>query len=187
MVVYADILFLENLIANCLILKIAGAVSGFEVKALRMILAASLGAVYAVLGAIIPNTAFLSGLLTRIIVSALMILIAFRIRTLSEFLRRWAMMLLSAFLLAGCTYGLSSLLDGGTVSYAGLMYVSPYGILKAFLLSAALCIVLVRPIGRILSGKALREGSIIPVYIKMEGKSVCFHALVDTGIPLSIL
>jgi stage II sporulation protein GA (sporulation sigma-E factor processing peptidase) len=180
-VVYADILFLENLIANCLILKIAGAVSGFEVKALRMILAASLGAVYAVLGAIIPNTAFLSGLLTRIIVSALMILIAFRIRTLSEFLRRWAMMLLSAFLLAGCTYGLSSLLDGGTVSYAGLMYVSPYGILKAFLLSAALCIVLVRPIGRILSGKALREGSIIPVYIKMEGKSVCFHALVDTG------
>ena len=49
MVVYADILFLENLIANCLILKIAGAVSGFEVKALRMILAASLGAVYAVL------------------------------------------------------------------------------------------------------------------------------------------
>ncbi len=181
MVVYADLLFLENLIANCLILKLTGAISGFDVKALRMILSSSLGSMYAVLGVIIPNTAILSGLMTRIIVSALMILIAFKIRTIPEFLRRWAMMLLSAFLLAGCTYGLSSLLNGGAVSYGGLMYVSPRGILKAFLLSSALCIILVRPIGRILSGKAFKEGSIIPVYIKMEKKSVCFYALVDTG------
>ena len=115
MVVYADLLFLENLIANCLILKLTGAISGFDVKALRMILSSSLGSMYAVLGVIIPITAILSGLMTRIIVSALMILIAFKIRTIPEFLRRWAMMLLSAFLLAGCTYGLSSLLNGGAV------------------------------------------------------------------------
>lgn len=181
MVVYADILFFENLLANCLILKLTSDISGFAIKTLRMIFASSLGALYAVFAVVIPRSALVSGLLTRIIVSILMVLVAFKIRNLSEFFRRWGMMLLSAFLLAGCTYALSSLLEGGAASYGGLMYISPQGILKAFLFSVGLCIVLVRPIGRILSGKALKEGSIIPVYIRMGEKSVRFYALVDTG------
>ncbi len=181
MVIYADILFFENLLANCLILKLSSAISGISLKTIRMIFASSLGALYAVITVAVPNMAFMSALLTRIIVSTLMILVAFKIRTFPEFMRRWAMMLLSAFLLAGCTYALSNFLDGGTVSRAGFMYISPKGILKAFLFSAGLCIVLVRPIGRILSGKAFKEGSIIPVYIKVEDKSVRFYALVDTG------
>ncbi len=181
MVVYADILFFENLLANCLILKLTSAISGFALKTIRMILAASLGALYAVLAVVMPSTALLSALGTRVIVSVLMVLVAFKIRTLSEFLRRWGMMLLSAFLLAGCTYALSSVIEGGAVTYGGLMYISPQGILKAFLFSAGLCIVLVRPIGRILSGKAFKEGSIIPVYVRMGDKSARFYALVDTG------
>lgn len=181
MVIYADILFFENLLANCLILKLSSAISGIPLKTIRMIFASSLGALYAVITVTIPTMAFMSALLTRIIVSTLMILVAFKIRTFPEFMRRWGMMLLSAFLLAGCTYALSNFLDGGTVSRAGFMYISPKGILKAFLFSAGLCIVLVRPIGRILSGKAFKEGSIIPVYIKVDDKSVRFHALVDTG------
>jgi stage II sporulation protein GA (sporulation sigma-E factor processing peptidase) len=180
-VVYADILFFENLLANCLILKLTSSISGIALKTMRMIFASSLGALYAVITVAIPNTAVMSALLTRIIVSTLMILVAFKIRTFSEFMRRWGMMILSAFLLAGCTYALSSFLDGGAVSRAGFMYISPQGILKAFLFSAGLCIVLVRPIGRILSGKAFKEGSIVPVYIRVEDKSVRFYALVDTG------
>ncbi len=181
MVIYADILFFENLLANCLILKLTSAISGITLKTIRMIFASSLGALYAVITVVIPSMAFLSALLTRIIVSTLMILVAFKIRTISEFMRRWGMMLLSAFLLAGCTYALSSFMDGGAVSRAGFMYISPRGILKAFLFSAGLCIVLVRPIGRILSGKAFKEGSIIPVYLRVGDKSVRFYALVDTG------
>lgn len=61
------------------------------------------------------------------------------------------------------------------------MYVSPQGTLKAFLFSVALCVVLVRPIGRILSGKVLRDGSIVPVLVRLGEKSVRFNALVDTG------
>lgn len=181
MVVYADILFFENLLANCLILKLTGDISGLALKTIRIILSSAIGAIYAVFAVIMPSTAILSALGTRVIVSVIMVLIAFRIRNISEFLRRWGMMLLSAFLLAGCTYALSSVLEGGAVTYGGLMYISPQGILKAFLLSAGLCIVLVRPIGRILSGKAFKEGSIIPVYITMGNKSVRLYALVDTG------
>jgi stage II sporulation protein GA (sporulation sigma-E factor processing peptidase) len=61
------------------------------------------------------------------------------------------------------------------------MYISPQGTLKAFLFSVGLCIVLVKPIGKILSGKVLREGSIVPVHVRIGDKSVRFNALVDTG------
>ncbi len=181
MVVYADLLFFENLLANCFILKLTSAISGCGLKVFKTALAASIGALYAVLAIAFPNTVILTSSVTKIAVSVLMVMIAFKIRTTSEFLRRWGMLLLSAFLLAGCTFALSSVLDGGVVSYGGLMYVSPQGTLKAFLFSAGLCIALVRPIGRILSGKSLREGSIIPVHIRLGDKSVRINALVDTG------
>lgn len=181
MVIYADLLFTENLLANCLILKLASIISGCAMKIGRAVLAASLGALYAVLATTFPRIALLNSPFTKIAVSALMILIAFRIRSIKEFFKRWGMMLLTAFLLAGCTYALSNIVEGGVITYGGFMYVSPQGTLKAFLVSVALCVVLVRPIGRILSGKVLRDGSIVPVMLKLGDKSVRFNALVDTG------
>lgn len=181
MVVYADLLFFENLLANCFILKLASAVSGCSLKVFRIVISASIGALYAVFAVALTDSIMMTSFVSKIAVSVLMVLTAFRIRNTSEFLRRWGMMLLSAFLLAGCTYAFSSVLDGGVISYGGLMYISPQGTLKAFLFSAGLCIVLVTPIGKILSGKVLREGSIVPVHIRLGEKSVRFNALVDTG------
>lgn len=181
MVIYADLLFFENLLANCFILKLASVISGSGIRVYRIILSASIGALYAVLAVAFSNLPFLGSIVIKLTVSVFMVLLAFRIRSFSEFLRRWGMMLLSAFLLAGCTYALSSIMEGGVVSYGGLMYISPQGTLKAFLFSAGVCIVLVRPIGRILSGKAYREGSIVPVHIRLGDKSVRVNALVDTG------
>lgn len=181
MVIYADLLFFENLLANCFILKLASLLSGSGLKAFKTVIAASLGALYAVFAIALPDFVLLTSSLTKIVVSAVMALIAFKIRTTAEFLRRWGMLLLAAFLLAGCTYALSSVLEGGVIAYGGLMYISPQGTLKAFLFSAGLCVVLVRPIGRILSGKVLREGSIVPVYLRLGEKTVRFNALIDTG------
>jgi stage II sporulation protein GA (sporulation sigma-E factor processing peptidase) len=180
-IIYADLLFFENLLANCFIIKLASLLSGCSLKVFKTILAASAGALYAVFAVIKPDSVILASPLTKIAFSALMALIAFKIRSMPEFLRRWGMMLLAAFVLAGCTFALSTVMDGGVISYGGLMYISPQGTLKAFLFSAGLCIVLVRPIGRILSGKAIREGSIVPVHLRIGEKSVRFNALIDTG------
>ena len=181
MVVYADLLFFENLLANCLILKLTCAMSGFNTKLWQVLLSASIGALYAVMAVIFPTVSIITSLPAKIIVSLMMLLIAYRTRSVPDFLRRWGMLLLSAFMLAGCTYAFSGILGGNMLTYGGLMYLSPQGTLKAFILAAGVCILLVRPIGMILSGKALREGSIVPVCVSMGGKSARFYALVDTG------
>jgi len=179
-VVYADLLFLENLLANCFIIKLASLISGFQVKLWKLLLSASFGSIYAVM-TIIFSSEWLSSLLVKMVISMVMVVIAFRIGNVMELLRRWGMLLLSAFLLAGSTYAFSGILGGSMVTYAGFMYLSPKGLLKAFVFAAGLSILLVKPIGRILSGKALREGSIVPVFINMGNKSIKINALVDTG------
>jgi len=184
-VVYADLLFIENMLANCLIIKLASMISGCGVRLVRILQAAALGALYAVFATVFPKIPILNAIITKITVSALMVLIAFQPRTTSEFLKRWGMLLLTAFLLAGCTIALSNILEGGVITYGGLMYISPNGALKAFIFSVGLCVILIRPIGRILSGKVLRDGSIVPVLIRLGEKSVRFNALVDTGNSLT--
>jgi len=184
-VVYADLLFIENILANCLILKLTSIISGCSIKLSKTLWAAAFGAIYAVFATVFPKIPILNAIITKIAISALMVLIAFQVRTTSEFLKRWGMLLLTAFLLAGCTIALSNILEGGVITYGGLMYISPQGALKAFIFAVGLCVILIRPIGRILSGKALREGSIVPVFIRLGEKSVRFNALVDTGNSLT--
>lgn len=181
MVIYADVLFLENLLANCLILEITRLMSGCNVKAWRILLASVVGSIYAIMTAILPEVTFFRTMFIKIAASMLIAYIAFRTKNVVDYLKKWGMMLISTFILAGSTYALAGVLGGSTLTYAGFMYISPQGALKAFILAAGLCILLVRPIGNILSGRALREGSIVSVFINLGEKTTRINALVDTG------
>lgn len=181
MVVYADVLFLENLLANCFILKLTSLMSGFPSTLWRILLSSSVGSLYAVFAVIYQSNPLIASLPAKILISMLMVLISFRVRNAADFLKRWGMMLLVAFMLGGCTYAISGILGGSMLTYGGLMYLSPQGVLKAFLFAAGLCIILVRPIGRILSGKAVREGNIVLVNVVLGKRSARFNALIDTG------
>lgn len=181
MVVYADVLFLENLLANCFILKLTSLMSGFPSTLWRILLSSSVGSLYAVFAVIYQSNPMIASLPAKILISMLMVLISFRVRNAADFLKRWGMMLLVAFMLGGCTYAISGILGGSMLTYGGLMYLSPQGVLKAFLFAAGLCIILVRPIGRILSGKAVREGNIVLVNVVLGKRSARFNALIDTG------
>lgn len=181
MVVYADVLFLENLLANCFILKLTSLMSGFPSTLWRILLSSSVGSLYAVFAVIYQSNPVIASLPAKVLISMLMVLISFRVRNAADFLKRWGMMLLVAFMLGGCTYAISGILGGSMLTYGGLMYLSPQGVLKAFLFAAGLCIILVRPIGRILSGKAVREGNIVLVNVVLGKRSARFNALIDTG------
>jgi len=181
MVVYADLLFFENLLANCFILKLTSMMSGLPAKLWRIVLSSSAGALYAVFAVIMWSNPLIASLPVKILFSMLMVLIAFRVKSTADLLRRWGIMLLTAFMLGGCTYAISGLFGGSMLTYGGLMYLSPQGVLKAFLFAAGICVMLVRPIGRILSGKAVREGNIVLVNVTLGKRSARFNALIDTG------
>ncbi len=184
-VVYADLLFMENLLANCFILKLTGVLSGTSPKLWRLLLSGAFGALYAVCAVIFQESALLTSPVLKLAISVVMAALAYTPRTLTGFARRWGMMLLSAFLLAGGTYAVAVMLGEGAIAYGGFMVLSPGSALKAFMVAALACILLARPIGRVLSGKELREGSIVSVVLHLGNKTARFNALVDTGNSLT--
>lgn len=115
MVVYADILICVNLIVNYALLMAAGRFCGRAPKRLRMVLAALLGALYALIS-------FAGGLpdwvpaATKLPVGALLVLIAYQYRGLAEYVRQYVMFLLVSALFGGLMLAL-------------WLFVAPYGML----------------------------------------------------------
>ena len=59
----------------------------------------------------------------QILFSMLMVPISFRVKSAADFLRRWGIMLLVAFMLGGCTYAFQHI-GRSTPTYGGLMLAS---------------------------------------------------------------
>ena len=102
--IYTDVLFLINLIINYLILFCTAHICSARIKKWRLISAAALGAVHAVLLFVFP---FLTSPVAKLSISSLMVFIAFGKKKL---LRRFLVFLATTLAFGGMVFALSALL-----------------------------------------------------------------------------
>ena len=183
MIVYADVVLAVNLVMNSIILWLTAVVTGSAIH-LRRLLVAALGGAACVLFGAHPAMAVLQYLPAKLILSALMILIAFRYGSLRLFFLRTAGFYLISFLLGGAVLGWISLEgnlparrpgDSLTVGYESLLA----GALIAAALAAALM--------NLLRRRALHPGLCRTLRIAYGGRAVSLTALLDTGNSLRSL
>jgi len=98
--VYADVLFLVNLVANLGVLWVVRHYAGVPASAWRLLAAAAAGAVYAV-GSLHPAGAFTRTWLGKVVFSLLMVAIAYSPRSWRQLFRLTGYVLCFSFLLAG--------------------------------------------------------------------------------------
>lgn len=159
-VIYADEILVLNLAADYVLLLMTAKVAGFPARRLRLLAAAFLGALYALVAAMFPP---LSGWPGKGICCVLMALTAFgRGRKLLR--------LTLVFI------GLSAAFAGGVTALAGRGRVKLWVTASAFLLGAVFYPAAFRRIGthRVV-------GQVETVRVELGGKSASFQALVDTG------
>lgn len=177
-VVYIDMLFLLNLIANYLLLLGAGRMAGAVLRRSRIGLSAAFGALYAVV-VCLPNMEWLSGWPYKFLSGILMTLIAYgRERGL---LRVGAMFFGASMGLAGLIMAME-LLGGTTFTLHNGTYYSRFDIrllLVLFLVCYAAMSVF---FPRIVRHEA-RE--LIPLEIHIQGEIIRITALLDTGHTLT--
>lgn len=176
-VVYIDLLFLLNLIANYLLLLAAGRMAGAVLMRWRIGLGAAAGALYAVL-VFLPGLGWLAHWLCKLAAGVLMALIAF---WGEQYLLRVVVLFFGASAaLAGAVLGLELL---GSVSLTldhGVLY-SQLDIRLLLLLFVACYFVLslfFRRIGR-------HGGELVRLEITLDGGTVGLTALRDTGHTLT--
>ena len=174
MVIYADSVFVLNALIDYLLLHGCTRLSGARGSRARLLGAAVFGGLYAV-GYVIPQCGILRTAAVRLLVFALMVLLAFGGG--KQALWRGMLLLGLSFALGGALSALALLLDvpirvvGGTVCYA-LDFPTLVLVSGSVYAVAALCF----------SGLGGHSGGdLVAVEATLDGQSVRFTALRDTG------
>lgn len=178
-VLYADTLFLSNLVLNYLTLSLSGNVMHVSYKKRRLLLAACLSGVYALVAVLCSFPGVLH-ICVSVLLSSLLVLIAFgRCGRMGLYLRTFGLYYFSNILLGGGMEALFALLEASFGARQNAIFrpadaVLAIGFLAYFIL---------RLLTRYLGGGALPYS--VNVSISFEGRSVTVPLLVDSGCHLS--
>ncbi|MBQ8309667.1 MAG: sigma-E processing peptidase SpoIIGA [Clostridia bacterium] len=176
--VYVDLYFLINVSMNLLCLMITASLLHLRVKRWRAIVAASLGALYAV-AALILGAGGILGFLADLAIAILMCTVTFTVRPLSFFhlLKCTAVQMLTSMLLGGIMTALYSLLNRIDLPLDSLEG-DGLSVWSFAILSAIAALMTARG-GRFLGRSA--KTRCITVHATLFGKQITLRALVDTG------
>lgn len=169
-VIYADAVFVENLVIDYVLLIAASRISGVPARRWRAAVAAAFGGVYALVCAMEPDS-FLAGLFAKLTVGLLMVVAVFGLR--ARLLRvaiiffgvsaAFAGAVMASFLVRGRDVSLSSGVTFGTL-----------------MLSFAVFYALFTVVFRAAARHRVR-GEIVRLTVTLRSRSVTFPALADTG------
>ena len=174
MVIYLDVLLLENLVLDYLVLFAAARLSGEVLPRWRLLLAAALGAAYAA-AVYLPGMEFLSALPFKLCVGLLMALISFGGR--KRLLRNTLVFFFTSFAFGGCALAVGLLTGGAVMQNGAFLPVS----LKSVAISLLLSFGVLTPVfGRLARHGGLRRDTAKCV-VCWRGRQAELTALLDTG------
>lgn len=166
---YADVILANNFTMDFLLLSVVRKVMKLEKRKGGIFLASLAGAVYALAVMLVPFPIFfLQFFATYAVMSALMVLIAFRVRKPREILRAVAGLYLAAVMAAGFL----QLFEGLGGDRTSLLF---YGA------AAAGSIWLTMVLWKAAAGGAVQSGHLYQVTLYYRGKSGTFTGFLDTG------
>lgn len=174
-IIYADILFITNLLLDYGILWATARFGHLATTNLRLFLGALLGAVYGVL-MIYPSMAFLYALSIKLIFSLLIVAVAFPRLTIKKYLQATAYFYVISFAMAGAVLGGSSFLSRNSYLFQSLNVKS-----AALFFGVAMAVVLGRW-GLIHLKRHWQKSQFrVSIEVFINKKSLMLEALIDTG------
>ena len=180
--VYIDVLFLVNFMINILITEGTGSIMCVDTKWYRSLLSALIGAIYAVL-IFFPGMGIAGSIIMKILISAVLVWVAFGFKSLPHFLKMWGSFYLASFIFGGSLIAIMSTtgLGGrlGAVYSNGEVYLNlPWRWVFA---SACGTYVLILFFSRIRKRRIVREAVKRTLTIYINGNVIETSAIIDTG------
>ena len=179
MTIYIDVVLIENLLMNYIILFATAVVLKLKIKQIRLISASLVGAIYTVIS-YISGLRIYSNFFLKLILSVIIIYIAFNPKNLKKLLKFILIFYLTSFVFGGAAFAL-------------IYVVKPQEILKnngRFLNASSLKIIFISAIiafGIIIIGFKIVKSKISPkdmycnIEITLNQKNIKTKAIIDTG------
>lgn len=180
---YIDVVFLVNFVMDYLLLVILRKILKFPGKNLRIIISSGLGALWASLAIAFPVLpVWLEGIITYVVVSSGMVIIAYRLKNVRQIGKAVAGFYLTTVMVSGLGYFLYEHTKAG---YHPVLYL--YGMQEKkmpvfiFLLLIAGAYFGIRFVWNIILGERRQNEGLYSVILHYRGKTKSVTALLDTG------
>jgi len=174
-IIYADILFITNLLLDFGILWATARFGHLSTTYLRLFLGALLGAVYGVI-LVYPSMAFLSAVSIKVVFSLLIVAVAFPRLTMKKYLQATAYFYVISFAMAGAVLGGSSFLSRNAFIFQSLNVKS-----STLIFGIAMAVILGRWGLMHLKRHWQKSQFRVSVEVFINKKSLLLEALIDTG------
>lgn len=179
MVIYVDELFLENFIMNYIILYITAYFSKIKSKWYRLSAASALGAIYVILTYIV-NISIYNSLISKVILSILIVLIGFKFNRIVDFFKIICIFYLTTFAIGGAGFCIGYFSDAVTIAETGVIYVKEIS-LKIVIFSMLITFIMARVVVMMLKNRINFSAEYFDMDVFLEDKKVELNAFLDTG------
>ena len=179
MTVYLDIVLLENLCMNYIILFATGYIMKLKMKQLRLVLSAMLGGIYAVI-AYIEILPIYSSFAMKILLSVLMVHIAYNSKNIKNLLKQLVVFYLTSFAFGGAAFALLYFVRPQDILIRNGVYVGTYPI-KIALLGGIVGFIITYIAFKVVKTKLHKKDIIYNIEIHIKEKTLKLKAMLDTG------
>lgn len=180
MYIVAEYLFLENFIINYIILESTKLITKTRVRKRRIIIASILSALYPFV-LFFDATIFLTNFCMKILLSILIVKLAYNAKSLYLFTKQLSTFYLMSFIFGGATIGFYFFINNSLDSiFKENQYTFGFPI-KYLILGIIFGIIVIINILNYYNEKNLKEDFILDITIYLNDKKVKLKALIDTG------
>ena len=122
MIVYADVIFIENILMNYIILYVCSKGLKIKIKNVRLIISSLIGSIY-VIAILFFKKAILQGIFFKILLSLMMIMIAFNPKNIKKCIRYLTIFYVISFAFGGTTFALMYFIKPKNIIVNNGMYI----------------------------------------------------------------
>ena len=179
MTIYIDIIIVENLIMNYIIIYATGVISKSKISHLRVFLASTIGAIYAITE-YISKLKIYSNILVKIILSIIIVFVSFYPQSMKKMFKQLILFYLTTFTFGGVATYLIYVLRPQDIIIKNGMYVGTY-VLKVIFIGAIVGTIILIIAFKFAKNKITKKDMICKIKIKLNGKEIVLDTMVDTG------
>ena len=179
MTIYLDVVMIENLIMNSIIIYATAIITKVEIKHIRIILSSFIGASYSILS-YISGLKIYSELWLKIMLSVIMVYIAFNPKDLKKLGKELIMFYLTSFVFGGVAFSLIYIIKPQEILMKDGLFLGTYP-LKTVFLSAIIASILIIVAFKIVKSKITKKDMLCEVIVKYNQKEIKINTMIDTG------
>ena len=180
MYVVAEYLFIENFLINYAILQSTKIITRTKTKKSRIFITSTISALYPFV-LFFPMLSFLTNFFMKIIISIVIVKLAYNSKSLSLYLKQLSAFYVISFVFAGAsigTYYFTNSYEDILFKYNGVNHSIP---MKYIFLGVILGGIMIKGIFHYYQEKVSKEKELLDTTIYLNDQKVCFTALTDTG------